>query len=254
MIPRAVREIAAIVTAGLFVGPGPATPPPTPIRNIVLVHGAFADGSGWRGVYDILVRDGYHVTLVQQPLTSFEADVAATMRQLDQLDGPCVLVGHSYGGAVITAAGNHPRVAALVYVAAHALDEGETEVANGKRYPNAARPLESTPDGYVMLDPANFPADFAADLPPADAAFMARSQIPTAKAAFSAPAKDPAWKHKPSWYAVATLDRMINPDLERMYASRAHSHVIEVQGASHAVYVSHPREIAALIEQAAAHE
>jgi pimeloyl-ACP methyl ester carboxylesterase len=192
----------------------------TPIKNIVLVHGAFVDGSGWQPVYDILVQDGYYVTLVQQPLTSLEEDVAAARRILDRQDGPCILVGHSYGGAVITEAGTHPKVAALVYIAAHALDEGETEVANGQKFPNSIQPLVKTPDGYVFLDPANFPKDFAADLPAAPADFIAHAQMPTAAKVFTTPITNPAWKLKPSWYMVAKADKTINPDLERMYAER----------------------------------
>jgi pimeloyl-ACP methyl ester carboxylesterase len=215
------------------------------------VHGAFVDGSGWQPVYNMLVKKGYHVTLVQQPLTSLEDDVAAVRRILDRQDGRCVLVGHSYGGAIITEAGTDSRVAALVYIAAHAPDEGETEAANGKRFPNGSRPLVKTPDGFVFLDPANFAEDFAADLPRAQADFMAHAQMPTAAKVFTTPITNPAWKSKPSWYLVAKADKTINPDLERMYAARAHSHTIEVEGASHAVYCSHPMEVTALIEQAA---
>jgi len=223
-----------------------------PVKNIVLVHGAFVGGAGWRPVYDILVKDGYHVSLVQEPLTSFEADVTATKRVLDSQDGPAVLVGHSYGGAIITEAGNDAHVSALVYIAAHALDTGETEVGNGKKFPNSARPLVKTADGFLYIDPANYPGDFAGDLPAAQADFEANEQMPTAAQVFSANITDPAWKVKPSWYMVADADKIINPNLERMYAARAHSHTVEVPGASHSVYESHPQEVAALIEQAAA--
>jgi pimeloyl-ACP methyl ester carboxylesterase len=223
----------------------------TAINNIVLVHGAFVDGSGWQGVYNILVQDGYHVTLVQEPLTSLEEDVAATRRILDRQDGPCVLVAHSYGGTVITEAGTHPKVLALVYIAAHAPDVGETEAGNGKKFPNSSRPLIKTPDGFLLLDPANFPEDFAADLPPAQAEFMAHAQMPAAAKVFTTSVTNPAWKLKPSWYMVAQDDKTINPDLERMYAVRAHSHKVEAEGASHAVYISHAKEVAALIEEAA---
>jgi len=223
------------------------------IKNIVLVHGAFVDGSGWQPVYNILVRDGYHVTLVQEPLTSLEEDVAATRRVLDLQDGPTVLVAHSYGGTVITEAGTHPKVTALVYIAAHAPDVGETEAGNGKKFPNSSRPLVKTPDGFLFLDPNNFPQDFAADLPPAQADFMAHAQMLTAGKVFTTPVTNPAWKLKPSWYLVAKADKTINPDLERMYAKRAHSHKVEIEGASHAVYISHPKEVAALIEEAAQH-
>lgn len=225
----------------------------TPIKNIVLVHGAFVDGSGWKGVYDILVKDGYNVTVVQDPLTSLEDDVAATKRILDRQPGPVILVGHSYGGAVITESGTDPHVSGLVYIAAHAPDEGETEAGNGKKFPNSSRPLVKTLDGFVFVDPANFPADFAADLPRELAEFMAHSQMPTAAKVFTTPITNPAWKSKPSWYLVAKDDKTINPNLERMYAERAHSHKVEIEGASHAVYVSHPKEVAALIEEAAQH-
>jgi pimeloyl-ACP methyl ester carboxylesterase len=226
---------------------------PAAVVNVVLVHGAFVDASGWRPVYEILTAHGFRVAMVQEPLTSLENDVVATTRVLDRLDGSCVLVGHSYGGAVITAAGVHPRVAALVYIAAHALDKGETEAGNGKRFPNSIRPLVTTPDGFVFLDPANFPSDFAADLPRSQSVFMAYSQVPAAAAVFTTPARRPAWKVKPTWYMVAASDKVINPALERMYATRAHSHSVEVPNASHAVYISHPAEVAALIEDAAQH-
>jgi len=224
-----------------------------PVHNIVLVHGAFVTGAGWKPVYDILVKDGYHVSIAQHPLTSVEADVAAVERVLQMQDGPAILVGHSYGGAIITQAGNDAHVAGLVYIAAHALDEGETEAANGKLFPNATKAVKKTDDGFLYLDPAHYRADFAADLPEAQAEFEANAQALTAAAVFTTPAHNPAWKTKPSWYAVATLDRIINPDLERMYAKRAHSHTIEVEGASHSVYESHPKEVAALIEDAANH-
>ena len=241
-----------VSAAACFVLAGSASAAP-PIKNIVLVHGAFVDGSGWQPVYEILVQDGYHVTLVQEPLTSLEEDVAAARRILDRQDGPCILVAHSYGGTVITEAGMHPKVAALVYIAAHAPDEGETEAGNGKKFPNSSQPLIKTPDGFLLLDPANFPNDFAADLPGPQAEFMARAQMPAAAKVFTTPVTNPAWKLKPSWYMVAEADKTINPDLERMYAKRAHSHKVEAEGASHAVYISHAKEVAALIEDAAHH-
>ncbi|MBB6116456.1 pimeloyl-ACP methyl ester carboxylesterase [Rahnella inusitata] len=222
-----------------------------PVKNIVLVHGAFVGGSGWRPVYDILTHDGYNVTLVQEPLTSFPEDVAATRRILDQQHGPAILVGHSYGGAIITEAGNDPHVAGLVYIAAHALDNGETEATNGKKFPNSAHPFVKTPDGFLYINPAVFPSDFAADLPRKQAEFEAKAQMLTSASVFTANIPDPAWKVKPSWYMVAMSDKIINPDLERMYARRAHSHTVEIAGASHSVYESHPKEVAALIEQAA---
>lgn len=223
-----------------------------PVKNIVLVHGAFVDGSGWRPVYDILVRDGYNVSVVQHPLTGLDDDVAATKRILERQDGPCILVGHSYGGAIITEAGVDRHVAGLVYIAAHAPDDGETEAENGKRYPAAGRDaIEKTPDGYTYLDPARYPAEFAADLSADEAAFESRSQMFTAATVFNTPITNPAWKLRPSWYMVAKSDRIINPDLERLYAARAHSHTVEIEGASHSVYRSHPKEVAALIELAA---
>ncbi len=226
------------------------------IRNIVLVHGAWADGSGWKGVYDILVKDGYNVSIVQEPETSFEEDVAATKRALAQQDGPCILVAHSYGGAVITEAGTDPSVAGLVYVAAHMPDAGENEADDGKRFPSdlsKSTAIKKTADGFTYLDPAQFHEYFAADLPAEQAAFMARSQVLNAADNFKAVITTPAWRSKPSWMLVATKDRTINPDLERWYATRANSHKVEVAGASHSVYVSRPKEVAALIEEAASH-
>ena len=249
------RSAAGFALVSVLTGAFAHAPPPraAAVVNVVLVHGAFVDASGWRPVYDILTAHGFRVTMVQEPLTSFENDVLATRRVLDRLDGSCVLVGHSYGGAVITAAGVHPRVAALVYIAAHALDDGETEAGNGKRFPSSMRPLVKTPDGFVFLDPSNFPSDFAADLPRSQSDFMAHAQVPAAATVFTIPASHPAWKVKPTWYMVAAADKVINPSLERMYAARAHSHSVEVPNASHAVYISHPAEVAALIEDAARH-
>lgn len=221
------------------------------VHDIVLVHGAFVSGAGWKPVYDILTKDGYHVAISQHPLTSFNDDVAAVERTLALQDGPVILVGHSYGGAIITAAGNDARVVGLVYIAAHALDQGETEAANGKKYPNATKAIKKTPDGFLYLDPAHYYADFAADLPKAQAEFESNAQGLTAASVFTTPAGHPAWKDKPSWYMVAKADRIINPDLERMYAKRAGSKTVEIAGASHSVYESHPAEVAALIEQAA---
>ncbi len=226
------------------------------VRNIVLVHGAWADGSGWKGVYDILVKDGYNVSIVQEPETSFKEDVAATKRVLAQQDGPCILVAHSYGGAVITEAGTDPSVAGLVYVAAHMPDAGESEADDGKRFPSdlsKSTAIKKTADGFTYLDPAQFREYFAADLSAEQAAFMARSQVFNAADNFKAVISTPAWRSKPSWMLVPTKDRTINPDLERWYATRANSHKVEVVGASHAVYVSRPKEVAGLIEEAASH-
>jgi len=223
----------------------------TVIKNIVLVHGAFVDGSGWKPVYELLVKAGYHVSIVQQPLNSYTNDVAAVKRIIDLQNGPCILVAHSYGGAIITTAGNDPKVAGLVYIAAHAPAAGETEGGNGKRYPSAYKSLEKGADGFDYIDPSMFPADFAADLPKNRAEFMAISQMPAADEVFHAVIQNPAWKVKPSWYMVAKSDRIINPGLERMYAKRAGSHTVEIAGASHSVFESHPAEVAKLIVEAA---
>jgi len=226
----------------------------TQVKNIVLVHGAWADGSGWKGVYDILTRDGFKVSIVQEPETSFQEDVAATKRALALQDGPSILVAHSYGGAVITEAGTDSSVAGLVYVAAHMPDAGENEADDGKRFPSdlsKSNAIKKTADGFTYLDPAQFHEYFAADLSAEQAAFMARSQVLNKAENFRAVISKPAWRGKPSWMAVATKYRTINPDLERWYATRANSRMVEIEGASHAVYVSHAKEVADLIESAA---
>jgi pimeloyl-ACP methyl ester carboxylesterase len=228
----------------------------SPVKNIVLVHGAWADGSGWRGVYDILIKDGYNVSMVQEPETSFKEDVAATRRTLALQDGPCILVAHSYGGAVITEAGTDPSVVGLVYIAAHMPDAGEDESDDGKRFPSdlgKSSAIKKTPDGFTYIDPGQFHEYFAADLSAEQAAFMARSQVLNLAENFKAVITAAGWRSKPSWMLVAGSDRTINPDLERWYAKRAGSHTVEVAGASHSVYVSHPKEVAALIEEAASH-
>jgi len=224
------------------------------VKNIVLVHGAWADGSGWRGVYDSLVSDGFKVIIVQEPETSFHDDVIAVKRILALQDGPSILVAHSYGGAVITEAGTDPSVAGLVYVAAHMPDAGENEADDGKRFPSdlsKSGAIKKTADGFTYLDTTQFHQYFAADLSAEQAAFMARSQVLNAADNFKAVITTPAWREKPSWMVVAGADRTINPDLERFYAKRAHSHTVEVAGASHSVYVSHPKEVADVIESAA---
>jgi pimeloyl-ACP methyl ester carboxylesterase len=254
MSPNACKRLAQ---AAAFVGLGVAAVPAhaTPVRNIVLVHGAWVDASGWRPLYDILVEDGFEVTMVQEPLTSLEEDVAATKRILDLQNGPCILVAHSYGGSIITEAGVDAHVVGLVYVAAHAPDVGEDEGALGKGMPSATQKQEgaikTTVDGFTYLNPADFYEDFAADLPREQAEFEARSQVLTAAKVFTTPMAAAAWRTKPSWAIVATADRIINPDLERWYYARAHSHTIELKGASHSVYESRPREVAAVIEDAA---
>jgi pimeloyl-ACP methyl ester carboxylesterase len=229
---------------------------PQAVKNIVLVHGAWVDGSGWKPVYEILVKDGYAVTLVQEPLTSFADDVAAARRVLSQQPGPCILVGHSYGGSIITEAGTDSHVVGVVYIAAHMPDAGESEAADGKRYPSAvslANVTKNTSDGFTYLDRAQFPKYFAADLELAQAEFEAHAQIETAAAVFMGQITTPAWRSRPSWMMVAKADMIINPDLERWYAKRANSHTVEVEGASHSVYESHPKEVAAMIEDAAQH-
>jgi pimeloyl-ACP methyl ester carboxylesterase len=224
------------------------------VRNIVLVHGAWADGSGWKSVYDLLAKNGYKVSLVQEPETSFHDDVTAVKRILALQNGPSILVAHSYGGAVITEAGNDPSVVGLVYIAAHMPDSGEKESDDGKRFPSdlaKSGAIKKTPDGFTFVDPAQFHELFAADLPGDKAAFMARSQVLNFADNFSATITTAAWRTKPSWMLVAGSDRTISPDLERWYAKRAKSHTVEVAGASHSVYVSHPKEVADLIESAA---
>jgi pimeloyl-ACP methyl ester carboxylesterase len=217
-------------------------------RNVVLVHGAFVDGSTWEGVYDLLKKDGYNVAVVQNPTQSLEGDVAATRKVIDAQDGPVVLVGHSYGGAVITEAGTDPKVAALVYIAAFAPDEGESvNSIVAKAAPDAKL---QTKDGFVLQDREKFPASFGGDLEPEHAAFMADSQIPWGVGAGNASITKPAWRDKPSWYLVATEDKMIPPPSQRAMSKRAGSTVVEV-AASHAVYISQPAPVAALIEQAA---
>ena len=241
------RLILALLTGAALAASLPAH---AAVKTIVLVHGAFADGSGWKPVADILVSHGYSVRVVQEPETSFEADVAATQRVLDKA-GPCVLVGHSYGGMIITEAGKHPDVKALVYVAAFQPDVGESVSALAEKMPPANKSIGPVGDGFLAVNPDAFSNDFAADAPKEVARFMAISQVPVAGEALHAKATVAAWKQKPSYAIVATNDRMINPDLERFMAKRAQSQVIELPS-SHAVFLAHAREVGALIEKAAA--
>ena len=222
------------------------------IGNIVLVHGGFVDGSGWAGVYRILKRDGFNVSIVQNPTISLAGDVAAARLVIDSQTGPVILVGHSYGGAVITEAGTNPNVSGLVYITAFAPDKGEsvnTLIANPP--PGAPVPPILPPkDGYLFLDKAKFPASFAGDVDKEAAAFMADSQVPWGLEALDGKITEPAWKTKPSWYLVVTDDKMIPPPAQRFMSQRAGSTVVEVPG-SHAVYISNPQAVAALIEKAA---
>ncbi len=222
-----------------------------PARNVVLVHGAFADGSGWKPVAEILQADGFSVSIVQQPMTSIADDVAATNRILDAQSGPAVLVGHSYGGAVITEAGHHINVSSLVYIAAFAPAEGDVLGALSEGTPPEAHSIAPTADGYLLVDRAQFAADFAADLPLPMAEFMAISQMPINGKIWGTPIGAPAWKDKPSFAVVTTSDRMINPDLQRAMYERAGSDVTEID-ASHSVFLSRPQAVADVIKAAAA--
>jgi pimeloyl-ACP methyl ester carboxylesterase len=221
-----------------------------PIKNVVIVHGALADGSGWRKVHDLLRQRGYKVTIVQPPMTSLRDDVDATHRILNLQDGPSLLIGHSYGGMVVTQAGNADSVAGLVYVAAFQPDAGESLIDLAGKTPPATTGIAATSDEFLYLDPRVFAADFAADLPAADAEFMANSQVFPAKAAFEVKIEQPAWKTKKSWALVASEDRAIHPELMRTMAQRAGSTTVEVK-ASHAVFMSRPDAVADLIGNAA---
>ncbi|SHG59985.1 Pimeloyl-ACP methyl ester carboxylesterase [Kaistia soli DSM 19436] len=245
---------AGLVAACVLIATAPGAEA-APLKNIVLVHGAWVDASGWKGVYDFLVKDGYSVTMVQEPETSFADDVAATKRILDLQDGPVLLVGHSYGGSVITEAGVDPKVVGLVYIAAHAPDVGEDESALGAKTPSVLGKTEGainvTPDGYTYLEHDKFLTLFAPDLPRPDAEFASRSQVLAQKSVFATPLTAAAWKDKPSWGVVAGSDQIISPELERWYYERAKSKWIVIEGASHSVYASHPREVADVIAEAA---
>jgi pimeloyl-ACP methyl ester carboxylesterase len=222
------------------------------VKNIVLVHGGLVDGSGWEAVYNVLKKDGYTVTIVQNPTISLADDVAVTKRAIAAQNGPVILVGHSYGGAVITEAGNDPKVAGLVYVAAFALDKGEFVSALIKDPPPGAPapPILPPVDGFLLLDKAKFPASFAGDVSPEKAEFMADSQVPWGVDALGGTISEAAWKAKPTWYLLTTEDRMLPPDTQRLMSKRAGATVVEVKS-SHAVYVSHPQAVADIIEEAA---
>jgi pimeloyl-ACP methyl ester carboxylesterase len=222
------------------------------LQSVVLVHGGFVDGSGWEEVYKLLKKDGYNVSIVQNPTLSLADDVAVTKRVLAAQTGPAILVGHSYGGAVITEAGNDPKVAGLVYITAFAPDKGESVSSLIKNPPPGAPvpPILPPQDGFLFLDKAKFPASFAGDVDPEKAAFMADSQVPWGVEALSGTISQAAWRTKPSWYLVATEDKMIPPPAQRFMSKRAGSTVVEVAG-SHAIYVSQPNAVAMLIKRAA---
>jgi pimeloyl-ACP methyl ester carboxylesterase len=221
-------------------------------RNVVLVHGGFVDGSGWQQVYQLLRRDGFNVSIVQNPTLSLEGDAEATRLILQRQDGPTVLVGHSYGGAVISEAGTHPAVAALVYISAFAPDKGESvnTLIGGFPADGPQPPILPPQDGFLFLDRDKFPASFAGDVPLEEARFMADSQVPWGVDALGGAITEPAWRQKPSWYLVTSEDRMIPPTAQRAMAERAGATVAEAQ-ASHSVYVSQPQAVADLIRQAA---
>jgi pimeloyl-ACP methyl ester carboxylesterase len=224
----------------------------TGVQNVVLVHGGFVDGSGWQGVYELLKADGFNVSVVQNQTLSLESDVETTRNVLDLQDGPAILVGHSYGGAVITEAGTHDSVAGLVYITAFAPDKGESVSTLIADPPPGAPvpPILAPQDGFLFLDREKFAGSFAADLPANTAAFMADSQVPWGVEALSGPVSEPAWRSKPSWYLIATDDRMIPPPAQHAMAERAGATITEVPG-SHAIYVSRPSAVADLITQAA---
>ena len=250
---RGAAVAAAVIGTSLILESASeaAAASPTGIKNVVLVHGAFADGSGWEAVAKILEKDGYKVSVPQPPETSYADDQKCTKAAIDAMGGPVVLVGHSYGGSIITEAGNDPNVAALVYIAAFALDEGESCASIEQAVPQASKAFKPDSNGNWWIDEAHFAADFAADIPKEKSQFMAISQVPISTDAFTHKVMIPAWKTKPTWYMVASQDRSINPDQERMMAKRANAKTVEVKS-SHVAYLSHPRETAKLIEEAAA--
>jgi pimeloyl-ACP methyl ester carboxylesterase len=248
-----VATMLAVTLAGVTLNSAAAqSASRAAIKNVVLVHGAFADGSGWAAVAKILEQDGYTVSVAQPPETSYADDQKYTKAAIDAMGGQVVLVGHSYGGSIITEAGNNPNVAALVYIAAFAPDEGESCASIEQALPQASKAFKADTNGNWWIDQAHFVADFAADIPSAESRYMAISQVPISTDAFTHKITNPAWKTKPTWYMVATADRSINPDQERMMAKRAHAKTVEMNGASHVAYMSHPKETAKLIEEAAA--
>jgi pimeloyl-ACP methyl ester carboxylesterase len=247
-----VALLAAALAGSTLVSASAEPASKAAIKNVVLVHGAFADGSGWKAVAEILEKDGYAVSVAQPPETSYAEDVKYTRAAIDAMGGPVVLVGHSYGGSIITEAGNNPNVAALVYIAAFALDEGESCASIEQAVPQASKAFKPDRNGNWWIEQEHFAADFAADIPAAESRFMAISQVPISTDSFAHKVTNPAWKSKRTWYMVASSDRSINPEQERMMAKRAHATTVEVN-ASHVAYMSHPKEAAKLIEEAATH-
>src|SRR5277367_1066893 len=242
--------ISATLLSEMTVGVAAAAPP-SGIKNVVLVHGAFADGSGWEAVAKTLEKHGYTVSIAQPPETSYAEDIKYTRAAIDAMGGPVVLVGHSYGGSIISEAGNDPNVAALVYIAAFALDEGDSCASIEQALPQASKAFKPDSNGSWWIDQSHFAADFAADVPAAVSHFMAISQVPISTDAFTHKVTNPAWKTKPTFYMVASQDRSINPIQERMMAKRANAKTVEVKS-SHVAYMTHPKETAKLIEEAAA--
>ena len=251
MIRKLGKILVALAAAAALSGAAAAQPAAQRVKNVVLVHGAFADGSGWRGVYDNLTRRGYRVTIVQNPLTSLADDVAATKRALDNQDGPTILVGHSWGGTVITEAGVDPKVAGLVYVSALSPDAGET---TAQQYDGFTTPpefvLETRADGFGFIKAENFRAGFAADVSEADAAFMRDSQVPINMSAFGTKLQNAAWRTKPSWAVIATDDKAFDQRMLQSMAKRMNAKVTNV-AASHSVFMTQPKVVADVIDQAA---
>jgi pimeloyl-ACP methyl ester carboxylesterase len=249
---RIICGALAIITIMLGGNTMAQTKSTTVVKNIVLVHGGLVDGSGWKDVYKILKKDGYTVSIVQEPTISLSDDVAVTKRVVDGQNGPVILVGHSYGGVVITEAGNDPKVAGLVYVTAFAPDKGESAASLIKSAPPGAPapPILPPQNGYIFLDKAKFPAFFAADVNPDMASFMADSQVPWGVEALGGAITQPAWRTKPSWFLITTEDKMIPPDAQRAMSKRAGSTAVEVKS-SHSVFLSHPQAVAHIIEEAA---
>jgi pimeloyl-ACP methyl ester carboxylesterase len=246
----ALRKICSVAILAALGSTMAHAAPATPAKDIVIVHGALVDGSGWRAVYDILSKDGYHVSIVQEPLTSLDEDVDATKRVIDQQQGPVVLVGHSYGGSVITDAGADPKVSALVYVAALQPDKGEASGQLLQKFASPNNAMRASPDKFFYIPPAQFRMTYAEDVPADEAQFLADSQQPLAEKAVAAPVPVAAWHTKPSYAVLTTKDHVVSPQLQRWMYQRSGAKVTEVS-AGHAVYISHPEAVAQVIEAAA---